>query len=132
MEAKKKKQDTPKPMRWPNADWDFLAVVSKSLGMSRSAFVRNAALTAAKATAAGLTPYSVAVAKSTPQNTRPNQLFPAIAKQGEGKLGGERSRTHSAPQAISGPILEKLGRKGGGSAMNEADQMPKGPFGPRS
>ena len=85
MEAKKKKQAPPKPMRWPDAEWDFLAVVAKSLGMSRSAFVRNAALTAAKATAAGLTPYSVAVAKATPQNTRPIQLFPAIAKQGEGK-----------------------------------------------
>lgn len=133
MEEKKKKQAIPKPIRWPDAEWDFLAVVAKSLGMSRSAFVRNAAMIAAKATAAGLTPYSVAVAKPTPQNTHPNQLFPAIAKQGKGKLGGERSRTHSVPQAISGSILEKLRREGGGDfSTNEADQLAIRQIGPRS
>ena len=123
MEAKQKKQATPKPMRWPDADWDFLALVAKSLGVSRSAFVRNAALTAAKATAAELPPYSVAVAKSTPQNTRTNQISRPIAKQRGSEVGGGGSRSRSKPEAFSGPITEELERKGGGFSPNE--EKPK-------
>ena len=120
MEVKKKKQAPPKPMRWPEDQWNFVGVVAKSLGMSRSAFVRNAALTAAKATAAELPPYSVAVAKSTPQNTRPNHFDHSIAQQRSGRSGGGGSRSRSKPEAFSGPITEELERKGGDFSPNEA------------
>lgn len=117
MVAKNSKMLPPRPMRWHESDWAWLAEVAKSVGVSRSEFVRRAALLAAKATEAGLTSYSVS---GTPQNTRPNQLFPAIAKQGEGKLGGERSRTRSKPEAFSGLNAEHLGREGGDFSPNEA------------
>ena len=129
MVAKNSKMLPPRPMRWHESDWAWLAEVAKSVGVSRSEFVRRAALLAAKATEAGLTSYSVS---GTPQNTHPNQLLPAIAKQGKGKLGGERSRTHSVPQAISGSILEKLRREGGDFSTNEADQLAIRQIGPRS
>jgi hypothetical protein len=119
-------------IQWVDTDWDYIGDVARSIGLTRSAFVRNAALNAARAVAGSLSPYSVDGATATPQNTRPNQSRNPIAKQGGGELGGGRSRTRSAPQAISGPISEKLGRGGGGEATNEADPMANRPVGPRS
>ena len=117
MEAKKYKQAPPKPIRWDNAEWAWLAEVAKSVGLTRSSFIKFATLQMARATTGSGLPYSVS---GTPQNTRPNQLFPAIAKQGEGKLGGERSRTRSKPEAFSGLNAEHLGREGGDFSPNEA------------
>lgn len=57
-------------IQWHDADWLWLAEVSKSLGLSRSDFVRRAALAAAKSSANGITPYFLSEAKASPQNTR--------------------------------------------------------------
>ncbi len=73
-------------MRWPEKDWVWVGEVAKSIGMSRSAFVRESALLAAKATAAGLTPYFVEWPKAKPQNTAINDFSNQTAKQvGGGK-----------------------------------------------
>jgi hypothetical protein len=73
-------------IQWRTADWLWLAEVAKSVGMSRSAFVRESALLAAKATAAGLTPYFVSGAKAPPQNTAINDFSNQTAQQvGGGK-----------------------------------------------
>lgn len=118
-----------KPMRWTAEEWDYLAGVAKAIGMTRSAFVRTAALNAARATQSLSASYSVDGATATPQNTAANQLAPSTAKQGRGEGGGRRSRTRLAPEAINGPIPEELGR---GGPTNEAGPEAEGPTGPRS
>lgn len=60
------------PVRWDVDDWAWLNGIAKSVGMTRSAFVREATLAAAKATANGHTPYFVEGPKATRQNTRTN------------------------------------------------------------
>ena len=129
MVAKNSKMLPPRPMRWHESDWAWLAEVAKSVGVSRSEFVRRAALLAAKATEAGLTSYSVS---GTPQNTRTNHFDHSIAQQGSGRSGGGGSRSRSKPEAFSGPITEELERKGGGFSTNEADQLAIRQIGPRS
>ena len=75
-----------KPIQWNEDDWVWLAKIAKSVGMSRSAFVRESALLAAKATEAGLTPYFVGGPKAFPQNTAINDFSNQTAKQvGGGK-----------------------------------------------
>lgn len=117
MDEKKSKAAPTRPIRWHDADWIFVGEVAKSVGLSRSAFVKRSALLAAEATRAGLTPYSVS---GTPQNTRPNQISRPIAKQGGSEVGGGGSRSRSKPEAFSGPITEELERKGGDFSQNEA------------
>lgn len=60
--------ETNQPIRWQKTDWDGLAGVAQSLGISRSEFVRAAALHAAKAVQAGVTPYFVGEANASLQN----------------------------------------------------------------
>lgn len=118
-----------KPMRWTAEEWDYLAGVAKAIGMNRSAFVRTAALNAARATHSLSPSYSVDGATATPQNTAANQSDLTRAKQGAGQVGGRRSRIRLAPQAINGPIPEELGR---GGPTNEAKPEAEGPTGSRS
>ena len=112
MPTKRVRARVPMPIRWDVDDWAYVGDVARSSGLSRSAFVREAALAAAKATAAGLGPYSVIAAQAATQNTAANPFSPSRAKQEEGKKDSRRSRTRLAPEVISGPILEKLGRDG--------------------
>jgi hypothetical protein len=116
-------------IQWVDTDWDYIGDVARSIGLTRSAFVRNAALNAARAVAGSLSPYSVDGATATPQNTAANQSDLTRAKQGAGQVGGRRSRTRLAPQAINGPIPEELGR---GGPTNEAKPEAEGPTGSRS
>lgn len=116
-------------IQWADSDWDYVGEVARSIGLTRSAFVRNAALNAARAVAGSLSPYSVGGATAAPQNTRINQSRRTIAKQGAAELGGAGSRTRLAPQAINGPIPEELGR---GGPTNEAKPEAEGPTGSRS
>lgn len=70
-----KKVQKPRPLKaiqWQDADWLWLAEVSKSLGLTRSDFVRRAALAAAEATANGMTPYFVRGGETPPQNMGAN------------------------------------------------------------
>lgn len=120
MDAKKKKEPPPKPIRWDDAEWAWLAEVAKSVGLNRSSFIRFATLSMARATTAGLPAYSVGVAIATPQNTRPNQITNHIAQQGGSEIGGGGSRSRSKPEAFSGPIPEELERKGGVNPTNGA------------
>ncbi len=55
-------------IRWDENDWDALAEVARSVGLSRSDFVRSAALHAAQAVKAGVTPYFVGEANASLQN----------------------------------------------------------------
>ncbi|MYM83050.1 hypothetical protein GTP44_13925 [Duganella sp. FT50W] len=63
-----------KVTRWAAEDWAWLAEVAKSVGLSRSDFVRKAAMAAATATANGMAPYFVEGPSGTRQNTRTNLL----------------------------------------------------------
>lgn len=107
MEAKKSKAAPTRPIRWHDADWALVGEVAKSVGLSRSAFVKRAALLAAAATAAGLPPYFVSEAKATPQNTRIN-LFLTEGKQklaaGGGQDAADCSRSDCA--AKGGPTSD--------------------------
>lgn len=60
-------------IRWENKDWDWLADVAKRAGMSRSEFVRNAALSAAATVERGGVPYYVPE-DFTAHNTRINNF----------------------------------------------------------
>ena len=116
-------------IQWNNSDWAYVGAVAKQIGLSRSEFVRRSTLSAAKAMTLGVSPYSVSGATATPQNTAANQSEPTRAKQGAGQVGGRRSRTRLAPEAINGPNPEDLGR---GGPTNEAQPEASRPMGPRS
>lgn len=73
-----------KVTRWAAEDWEWLAEVSKSVGLSRSDFVREAALAAAMATANGMPPYFVGGPVGTTQNTRINNSGPQSKAKGDG------------------------------------------------
>jgi len=117
MAAENSKAMPLKAIRWREDEWNWIGEVANTVGLSRSAFVKQAVTLAAKAAASGFPPYYVSV---TPHNTHPNQIPQSIAKQGSGEVGGGGSRSRSKPEAFSGPILEKLERKGGGFSPNEA------------
>lgn len=106
-----------KMLRWKPSDWEILGKVAKSIGMTRSQLVREAALQRARAVAPS---YFVGVAEATPQNTRPNISGPELRKQVGGRNGGEGSRTRLAPEGINEPNPEDLGRQGGGDPTNGA------------
>lgn len=71
-ESKVRKQDNLRPIRWQHHDWFRLGDVAKSVGLTRSDFIRRAALAAADAHQNGMTPYSVRGPKATPQNMGAN------------------------------------------------------------
>ena len=68
------KKPPPKAMRWGDADWAWLGAVAKSVGLSRSEFVRRSAMLAARATASGLSPYFVSGHAVPPQNTTTSEF----------------------------------------------------------
>ena len=106
MELKNDKVAATRVIRWHNTEWAYVGEVAKSIGLTRSAFVKRAALLAAQAAEAGLLSYSVGGAIATPQNTRPNHFDRSIAQQGSGRNGGGGSRSQLAPEGITGPIPE--------------------------
>jgi len=86
MTQKTGKRPPPKAMRWGDAEWIWLAEVAKSVGLSRSEFVRRSAMLAAQAASAGLAPYFVSGPKATPQNTAINDFStPSAQAVGGGK-----------------------------------------------
>jgi len=123
MTHKTGKKPPPKAMRWGEAEWAWLAEVAKSVGLSRSEFVRRSALLAANAHAAGLSSYFVRGAQATPQNTRINQSDRTIAKQGGGRIGGCGERTLSEPEAEAG---QKSGGFLAGATNGTQRKAPKG------
>lgn len=80
-----------KGMRWTIEDWEWLAEVAQSVGLSRSDFVRKAALAAATATANGMAPYFVNGGGATTQNTR---IGVVGAKGTANGNAGDRCRRH--------------------------------------
>ena len=112
-------------MRWPQDQWEFLGEVAKAAGLTRSEFVRDAAMAQAARMAAGL-PYSVS---GTPQNTGANQFLTSNAKQGRVGSGGRRSEPATKRSVEAGQFPEEIGRDG---LTNEADQQAIRPLAPRS
>ena len=106
MAAKLSGVESLKAMRWPAEEWAWLAEVARSVGISRSEFVRRATIGAAKALEMGLTPYSVQGAKATPQNTRIN--FSGSEGDIKAAAGGRRApvRSRSDCEAKDGPKSE--------------------------
>lgn len=96
MTTQQKKKSGMWGIQWDNQDWAYVGVVARSIGMTRSAFIRNATLNAAYAAHGGFSAYSVDVARATPQNTRIN-LFPGEAgtklDTGGGQDAADRSRS---------------------------------------
>ena len=120
MDAKKSKAAPTRPIRWHDADWIFVGEVAKSIGLSRSAFVKRSALLAAEATKAGLTPYSVGGARATPQNTRPNKITKPIAKQVGSEVCGGGEPNHAKPEGDSGTNFGEIGAARGKNPTNGA------------
>jgi hypothetical protein len=85
-------------IQWQSSDWEWLAEIAHAAGLSRSAFVRKAAMAAATATANGVAPYFVGAPKATTQNTR-------IGISGDNVNGnvnaGDRCRGHGVSQGSS-------------------------------
>jgi len=126
MAETKYKQEAPKPIRWKQEDWDWLKEIADALGQTRSEFIRQSALTAAKALAVGLPPYSVGVEKSTPQNTAPNTNRKQIAEQVVGEfLVGEESFTIIR----SANIGDTFGKSETGAVKTDERQETKRPKG---
>ena len=73
-----------KTTRWAEAEWLWLAEVSKSVGLTRSEFVRQATLTVARAAASGCVPYFVSGHAVPPQNTAINDFSTSTAQAGGG------------------------------------------------
>jgi hypothetical protein len=101
MEKNQVKKQNLQPIRWQESDWSALADVAQSVGMSRSDFVRSAALHAAQAVKAGVTPYFVGEANASLQNMGAS-FFSCEADQ---KLTTELAK---APR----PVAERLRSKG--------------------
>lgn len=120
VESKQQAKHNIRPVRWDEAEWRWLATVAKSVGLSRSEFVRRSAMEAAKAAVALVPGYSVGGASATPQNTRPTENGLGLRQQAEAVFGGEGSRTELAPEGITRPNPEDLGRQGGGGPTNGA------------
>ena len=78
-------------IRWDEKDWDSLAKVARSVGLSRSDFVRSAALHAAKAVQAGVTPYFVGEANASLQNMGAS----FFSSEGDQKIGSGRDNSAS-------------------------------------
>lgn len=91
MEKNQVKKQNLQPIRWQESDWSALADVAQSVGMSRSDFVRSAALHAAKAVKAGVTPYFVGEANASLQNMGAS-FFSCEADQ---KIGSGRDNSAS-------------------------------------
>lgn len=111
-----------KPVRWKSSEWELLGRVAKSIGMTRSELVREAALQRAKAVAPS---YFVGRGEATPQNTRPNDSGLGLRQQAEGGIGGEGSRTGLAPEGINRQLSEKVGRQGGVGPTNGEQTKPR-------
>lgn len=110
----------PQPMRWKSEEWALLAEVAKSVGLSRSAFVRRAAIEAAKASMACVPAYSVGMPIGISQNTRPNHFDQSIAQQGSGRSGGGGEPNHVSPAGDHGANFGKIGAARGGDLTNGA------------
>jgi len=113
MTAKNSKAQPLKATRWAEDEWAWLAEVAKSVGLTRSGFIRVSTLAAARAAAAGIPPYYVSGALASPHNTRPNHFNTELREQVGGEVGGERSRTRLNPEDFSGQAAEQIGREGG-------------------
>ena len=103
-EAKVRKQENLRPIRWRHEDWFVLGDVAKSVGLTRSDFIRRAALAAADAHQNGMTPYFVSGPKASPQNTRINLFRPAGDQKlatGGGQDAGGRSRSDCEAKTAS-------------------------------
>lgn len=69
-------------IQWQDSDWKWLAEIAQSVGLSRSDFVRKAALAAATAAANGMTPYFVKSPSGTTQNTRIGIFGDSVTENG--------------------------------------------------
>lgn len=127
MEEKQQAKNNIRPVRWQENEWLWLADVAKSVGLSRSEFVRRSTMEAAKAAMVFSPAYSVCGAPATQQNTPTNHFDRSIAKQGSGRNGGEGSRTKLDPKGITWTNPEDLGRKGGGVRQTERRLRPTRP-----
>lgn len=120
MEEKQQAKHNIRPVRWQENEWLWLADVAKSVGLSRSEFVRRSTMEAAKAAMVFSPAYSVCGAPATQQNTPTNHFDRSIAKQGSGRNGGGREPNQVSP---GGDHLAKsggFGAEGGGSPTNGA------------
>ena len=96
-------KESMQPIRWAPEDWAWLADVARNVGMSRSAFVRGAAMAAATATVNGMTPYFVEGPSGTRQNTRTN-LFEKKSPSGEVRASGAKGVASAKRATTKAPI----------------------------
>lgn len=108
-EAQGRKQRVPKAIRVPDEDWESWAVIAAQVGLTRSAFIKQATAHAAGLVAAGGLPYFVRGPEATTQNTR----ISFSGSKGDGKAdAGDRSRRDCVAKGADDEGKKKRGPKG--------------------
>lgn len=87
-----KKNPVPKAIRVKDADWAVWGLVAGKLGLTRSAFIKQATANAAQLVLAGGVPYFVESPEATTQNTRTNNSDLLSAAKEGGSVGAADRR----------------------------------------
>lgn len=112
MEDKKEKHNL-KAIRWDEADWDMVGKLATRVGLSRSAFIKQATLGEAARVLAGGVPYFVGGPQATTQNTRTNISGPLSAAKGDGNDGaGSRRRRRGVAKGAEEEATKKRSPQG--------------------
>lgn len=109
----KKKHPVPKAIRVKDEEWAVWGNVAEKLGLTRSAFIKQATANAVQLVLAGGLPYFVGGPKATTQNTRTNISDPLSAAKGSGNVGaGDRRRRRGVAKIAEEEATKKRGPKG--------------------
>jgi hypothetical protein len=107
-----KKLQQMKAIRWDEADWGMLATLAAKVGLTRSAFIKQATLGEAARILAGGVPYFVGGGPeaTTTQNTRTNISGPLSVAKGAGDVGaGSRRRRRGVAKGAEEEATKKRG-----------------------
>lgn len=109
MAAKKQSSENLKAIRWDLEDWALLATIAKRVGLSRSAFVKQAAMREAGMVLAGAAPHYAGGPTVAPHNGGANTFSGAkrrtkrLPEEGgasaTAKRGPDDERTKRTPKA---------------------------------
>lgn len=110
MPGKKQSHENMKAIRWNVEDWEMVGVLAAKIGLSRSAFVKQATLGEAARVLAGGVPYFVKGPQATTQNTRINNSGPQSAAKGDGIVGAsDRRRRRGVAKGADDAAKKKRG-----------------------
>ena len=106
----KKKHPVPKAIRVKDEEWAIWGDVAEKLGLTRSAFIKQATANAVQLVLAGGVPYFVKGPQATTQNTRINNSGPLSEAKGDGIVGaGDRRRRRGVAKGADDAAKKKRG-----------------------